>query len=275
MLANVWRRGSLLAVARCGAFLQAPLLMTQPAENDQSREDARPDEPVLVARGLRKEYGSGAARTVALHGADLEMYRGRMIAIVGPSGSGKSTLLHLLSGLDVPTSGAVAIAGRDLSTMTDAHAAEWRARHAGFVLQRDNLIPALRLDENVAAPLLLSGVPHRRAFERAHAMLARVGLDRHVGAFPSDVSGGQAQRAAVARACVGAPTVVFADEPTGALDRNAGDGVIALLREIVRELDTTAVVVTHDAEVAAAADEIVRIEDGRITERTLMTSVES
>jgi ABC-type lipoprotein export system ATPase subunit len=231
--------------------------------------------PVLLAQGLRKEYGSGAARTVALDGVDLEVHRGRMLAIVGPSGSGKSTLLHLLAGLDDPSTGTISIAGTDLATMSDAEAAEWRARHAGFVLQRDNLIPALRIAENVAAPLLLSGVPHREAFERARAMLARVGLERHLKAFPGEVSGGQAQRAALARACVGRPTVVFADEPTGALDRATGSGVIVLLREMVREVSTAAIVVTHDAEVAAAADEVIRLEDGRIAETTTSALAQS
>ena len=218
----------------------------------------------LVARGLGKQYGTGPATVTALQECDFTLDDGEIVAIVGPSGSGKSTLLHLLAGLDMPTHGSVSAGGRIIAAMSEATAAAWRAAEVGFVLQRDNLIPALTLRENVAAPLMFAGLGQRAALARADVVLDSVGLAHRRHAIPAEVSGGEAQRAAVARACGGTPRFVFADEPTGALDRAAGERVIELLKASVRDAGAGAVIVTHDTQVAAIADRVVHIEDGRL-----------
>ncbi|HMI80895.1 MAG TPA: ABC transporter ATP-binding protein [Solirubrobacterales bacterium] len=218
---------------------------------------------LLEGVGLTKRYGSNGNVTVALEDCDVGVERGETLVVVGPSGSGKSTLLHLLAGLDRPTSGSAHLAGRDLGAMSDAEAARFRAEHLGFVLQRANLVPSLTVRENVAAPLMLSGLGRRKALRRADAMLARVGLGPRAGAFPAQVSGGEAQRAAVARACVAEPLVVFADEPTGAVDRASGEVVMGLFAELAREGGTSAVIVTHDPGIADRGDTVVRMLDGR------------
>jgi lipoprotein-releasing system ATP-binding protein len=222
--------------------------------------------PVLEGVGLTKRYGSDGNATLALDGCDVSVERGEILVVVGPSGSGKSTLMHLLAGIDRPTSGAAYLDGRDLSRMSDGEAAQFRAGHLGFVLQRANLIPSLTVRENVAAPLMLSGVGRRQALERAEAMLERVGLGPRGDAFPAQVSGGEAQRAAVARACVAKPVAVFADEPTGAVDQASGAIVMELFAELAREEETSAVIVTHDPDVARCGDAVVRMLDGRRVE---------
>lgn len=222
--------------------------------------------PVLIARGLTKIYGEGDAAVPALRGVDVDLFSARLLAVVGPSGSGKSTLLHLLAGIDAPSEGTVEIDGRPLGSMGDAESAHFRASQIGFVLQRDNLIPSLTIRENAAAPMLLSGARRGDALERATELLERVGLGRRLDAFPREVSGGEAQRAAVARACTGKPLLVFADEPTGSLDRASGAGVIELLCELVVDIDAAGLIVTHDPEVAARADQTLRLLDGRPSE---------
>jgi ABC-type lipoprotein export system ATPase subunit len=195
------------------------------------------------------------------------LWRGRIVALMGPSGSGKSTLLHIVSGLDRPTQGQVEIEGRDLSRVTEREMAGYRARKIGFVLQRDNLIPALNLEENVAAPLLIGGLGAAKARARGREMLERVGLSRHARAWPGEVSGGEAQRAAVARACAGRPALIVADEPTGALDKAAGANVLDLLRELAAATGAATLLVTHDPTVAGIADEVLLLVDGRIQEK--------
>jgi ABC-type lipoprotein export system ATPase subunit len=227
---------------------------------------AGPGEPVLVGRNLVKVYGDGAAATTALDGVDVELVRGRTLAVVGPSGSGKSTLLHLLAGIDVPTQGTVEVDGRRLDKMNDTQSAEFRATKVGFVLQRDNLIPSLTIRENVAAPQLLSGAKRADAIRRADELLERVGMAARADAFPNAVSGGEAQRAVVARACTGRPLLVFADEPTGALDQASGDGVMELLRELVSDVEAASVIVTHDPRVAQHAHETLRLVDGHVVD---------
>jgi lipoprotein-releasing system ATP-binding protein len=222
--------------------------------------------PVLTARGLTKTYGEGDAATHALRGVDVSLFSGRLLAVVGPSGSGKSTLLHLLAGIDTPSAGTVEVDGRPLGSMKDAESAHFRASQVGFVLQRDNLIPSLTIRENAAAPMLLSGVRRSDALERASELLERVGLGHRLDAFPNEVSGGEAQRAAVARACTGKPRLVFADEPTGALDRSSGEGVIALLCELIVDIDAAGLIVTHDPEVAVRAHRTLRLVDGHPSE---------
>ncbi|HEX8743505.1 MAG TPA: ABC transporter ATP-binding protein [Thermoleophilaceae bacterium] len=220
---------------------------------------------VVRAAGISKVYDAGGVETRALEPCDLELRRGEMVSIMGPSGSGKSTLLHLLSGLDTPTSGTVEIDGRSLSSMKEADLARLRATRIGFVLQRDNLVPTLRLDENVAAPLMLGGAKRADALAEAHRWLDRVGLENRRDAFPSEASGGEAQRAVVARACCVEPALIVADEPTGALDSASAQRVVELLAEVTASLRAATVVVTHDADVAAAAQRRLQISDGQLT----------
>lgn len=222
--------------------------------------------PVLVARGLTKIYGEGETAVAALRGVDVSLFAGRLLAVVGPSGSGKSTLLHLLAGIDAPSEGTVEVDGRSLDSMGDGESARFRSSQIGFVLQRDNLIPSLTIQENAAAPMLLSGFRRNEALERAAELLERVGLGHRLSAFPGEVSGGESQRAAVARACTGKPLLVFADEPTGSLDRASGAAVIELLCELVVEIDAAGLIVTHDSEIAARAHQTLRLVDGRPSE---------
>lgn len=218
---------------------------------------------VLQGRGLSRSFANGPVTTTALHPCDVEVERGEVLAIVGPSGSGKSTLLHLLAGLDRPTEGSVHLEGQDLGALDDAEAAGFRARHIGIVLQRANLIPSLTVRENVGAPLMLSGTPRGEALERADEMLGKVDLGHRVAAFPGEVSGGEAQRAAVARACVATPAMVFADEPTGAVDQSAGQKVMDLFVELVQATKAGMIIVTHDPAIAERGDSVLRLLDGR------------
>jgi ABC-type lipoprotein export system ATPase subunit len=243
--------------------VRLPIVAQPPSEDANTAER----EAVVVARDIHKRYGQGEAAVWALRGCDLVLWRGRIVALMGPSGSGKSTLLHIVSGLDRPTQGQVEIEGRDLSRVTEREMAGYRARKIGFVLQRDNLIPALNLEENVAAPLLIGGLGAAKARARGREMLERVGLSRHARAWPGEVSGGEAQRAAVARACAGRPALIVADEPTGALDKAAGANVLDLLRELAAATGAATLLVTHDPTVAGIADEVLLLVDGRIQEK--------
>jgi putative ABC transport system ATP-binding protein len=203
-------------------------------------------------------------QTQALRGVSLGLARGEVVALMGPSGSGKSTLLHCLAGILRPDSGEVQIDGEPLSALPEHRRSALRLAKMGFVLQSGELIPELTLTENVALPLQLLGSGHRQAYDRARAMLAAVGLgdqgERRTGA----VSGGEAQRAAVARALVHSPQIVFADEPTGALDTVTGERVLALLLATASERRASVLLVTHDHRVAAHADRVIVIRDGRI-----------
>ena len=225
--------------------------------------DVRP--PVLRAVGISKIHGKGDAAVEALHPCSLELQPGTITVVVGRSGSGKSTLLHVLSGLDMPTTGRVWMIGAPLSELSESQRARWRARYIGFVLQRDNLIPSLTIEENVAAPLILAGTARSEAVRRAREMLSVVGLSHRSRAWPANVSGGEAQRAAVARACAGSPRLLFADEPTGALDSAASRDVLDRFVELSHRVNAAALLVTHDPGAAEIADAVVRIEDGWLT----------
>ena len=224
---------------------------------------------VLRASGLRREFPSGDTVVEVLKGCDLEVREGEFVAIVGKSGSGKSTFANLLSGLDRPTSGTVTLLGRDLATLSETEAARMRATEIGFVLQKDNLVPSLTLAENVAAPLVMGGVKLSEALRRARAMLDEVGLSHRADQWPGQVSGGEAQRAAVARACVGEPVIVFADEPTGALDEENSRQVQEIFRKLVTTRGAAGVIITHDRDLADGADVVVTLADGTVvgTER--------
>ena len=214
---------------------------------------------MLTGGGLHKSFGL----TEALRGAGLDVAAGEVVAVTGPSGSGKSTLLHCLSGILTPDSGEVTFDGRRVDRMTDGERTRLRRREFGFVFQHGQLVPELPIVENVALPLLLAGTRRAAAVAAARAWLPRLGLEAVGDRLPAQVAGGQAQRAAIARALIAGPRVVFADEPTGSLDSVAGDQVMELLVGAAREEGAGVVVVTHEPRVAAYADRRVTVRDGR------------
>ncbi|MCK6406047.1 MAG: ATP-binding cassette domain-containing protein [Rhodocyclaceae bacterium] len=219
---------------------------------------------VLRARGLTKTYGSGETAVPVLAGVDLDLAAGERIAIVGASGSGKSTLLHLLGGLDEASEGSVEVVGQDLLRMRPAARGEWRNRHIGFVYQFHHLLPEFSALENVALPLLIRRVDGHEAEEQARDILVEVGLGHRLNHAPGELSGGERQRAAVARALVTRPACVFADEPTGNLDRQTADRVFSVMLEASAKRGTAFVIVTHDLSLAARVDRCLTLEDGRI-----------
>jgi putative ABC transport system ATP-binding protein len=221
---------------------------------------------VVRTVGLTRRYKMGDAFVDALRGVDLTVARGEFVALVGPSGSGKSTVLNLIGGLDRPTSGQVWINGTELSASDERTLTRHRRQHVGFVFQSFNLLPRLTAEENVALPLMFSGVPEKERRARARALLERVGLGPRLTHRPTQLSGGEQPRVAIARALVGQPALLLADEPTGNLDTTIGAEIMALLRELNQEQGLTLLVVTHDPEVAAFADRIVRLRDGRLQE---------
>ncbi len=214
------------------------------------------------ARELSRTFGHGDAAVHALRGVDLDLPAARFTAVMGPSGSGKSTLMHCLAGLDQPTGGSVTVAGVALESLTDDALTIFRREHLGFVFQSFNLLPMLTAGQNVLLPLELAGRPVDR--EHYEALLRTLDLSDRVGHRPSELSGGQQQRAAIARALVSRPDVVFADEPTGNLDSASSAEVLDHLRRCVREFGQTVVMVTHDLDAAAYADDVVVIADGGI-----------
>jgi putative ABC transport system ATP-binding protein len=216
----------------------------------------------LVATGLGRDYPTPHGPLTVLHAVDLRLAAGETVAIVGPSGSGKSTLLGLLAGLDRPSRGSILIEGRDPATMSDREASAFRAARMGFIFQSHRLLPALTAQENVATPLELAGATD--AGPRARAWLDRVGLGGRHDHRPRQLSGGEQQRVAVARALAHDPAIVFADEPTGSLDQRTGAAVADLLFSLARERNATLVLVTHDENLAARCARIVRMQDGRI-----------
>ncbi len=226
---------------------------------------ARPDAPVVVARGLRRRLGAGAAAREVLRGVDLAVEEREFVALVGPSGSGKSTLLYLLGGLDRPDEGAVEISGTDIGRVGDAELTRLRNRLIGFVYQFHFLLPEFTALENVLMPLWARGAGRSRA-DRAWAqeLLAQVGLESKAGRRPRELSGGEQQRVAVARALVNRPHVLLADEPTGNLDSANAHAVYELFRSLNRERGQTILVVTHDADWAARSDRILRLFDGQL-----------
>jgi putative ABC transport system ATP-binding protein len=228
------------------------------------RAESAPQGPVVVGEDVWKVYGKGETEVVALRGINISISRGEMLAVMGPSGSGKTTFLNCFSGLDDVTRGRITLEGRDIASMDDRTKSEYRARRVGFVFQSYNLLPVLTASENVEMPLLIAGVPGREARERAQAMLGELGLGDRMDRRPSELSGGQQQRVSLARALVGRPSIVWADEPTGNLDEEDSRQVTRLLRELNQTYHQTIVVVTHDPSVASACDRTVRMRDGRL-----------
>jgi putative ABC transport system ATP-binding protein len=219
---------------------------------------------VVRAVGLTRRYEMGDTFVDALQGVDLTIARGEFVALVGPSGSGKSTVLNLIGGLDRSTSGEVWIDGTELGRSDERTLTHHRRQHVGFVFQSFNLLPRLTAEENVALPLMFSDVAEGERMEWARDLLRRVGLGARLAHRPTQLSGGEQQRVAIARALVGRPALVLADEPTGNLDTVTGEEILRLLKELNQEHGLTLLVVTHDPEVAAFADRIVRLRDGRV-----------
>jgi lipoprotein-releasing system ATP-binding protein len=222
-------------------------------------------EPLLALAGVRKDYVAGPVVTPVLHGIDLVLEPGEFTALMGPSGSGKSTLLNLVGLLDRPTGGSIRLAGRDTATLDDRALTRCRGREIGFVFQFHHLLPEFTALENVMLPMMAAkGRPDRSMVECATHLLREVGLADVLDRRATRLSGGQAQRVAVARALAMAPRLVLADEPTGNLDTRSADGIFALLRTFNREAGITFLVVTHDPRLAARCDRIVELVDGRI-----------
>ncbi len=221
---------------------------------------------VVETRGLTKVYGSGDTAVRALDGVDLTIDEGEFVAVMGPSGCGKSTLLNLIGGLDVPSSGSVLLDGKEIAAMSDDELTRIRRERLGFVFQFFNLIPVLSAAENAGLPLVLDGVKMVDASARAEEWLARVGLADRAASRPDQLSGGQQQRVAVARALVAEPALVLADEPTGNLDSKSSAEIAALLRQVSAEWGRAVLMVTHDPRIAAHADRIVFMRDGRVVD---------
>jgi putative ABC transport system ATP-binding protein len=219
--------------------------------------------PILVVEGVRKVYRSGVDSVVALHGLDLVVPQGEFLAVMGPSGSGKTTLLNCVSGLDDIDDGRVLVDELSIHELSDAARTKHRAKEMGFIFQAFNLIPVFTATENVELPLLLAGAREHDARVRARETLERVGLGHRLDRRPMELSGGEQQRVAVARALAGKPRIVWADEPTGNLDSEMAAAVIDLLGELHDE-GLTIILITHDATVAAHADRLITVRDGRL-----------
>jgi putative ABC transport system ATP-binding protein len=216
----------------------------------------------VAAAGLTRTYGAGDSAVHALRGVSLDLPAGQFTAVMGPSGSGKSTLMHLLAGLDTPSAGSVEVAGHDITRMKDRDLTRLRRKHIGFVFQSFNLLPTLSAEENVVLPLAIAG--RKPPAAEIDALLERVGLTERRDHKPAQLSGGQQQRVAIARALITRPTVLFADEPTGNLDSEAGAGILRLLRDAVDVDGQTTLMVTHDPRAAAIADRVLYLTDGRV-----------
>jgi putative ABC transport system ATP-binding protein len=242
------------------AHLEEP--QSNPTPAPQSREGAEP--PAVRAEGVCKTYRARGLAVTALEEIDLTVAHGELLAIMGPSGSGKTTLLNCLAGLDTVDCGRVEVAGVDLAKLSDAARADFRARTMGFVFQNFNLLPVLNAVENVELPLLLLGAPAHTARERARKMLATVGLERRERHRPAELSGGQRQRVAIARALINDPAIIWADEPTGNLDSEAAEEILAIFRDLNRTRGQTFVIVTHSHEIGAQAHRVIHMRDGRI-----------
>jgi putative ABC transport system ATP-binding protein len=225
--------------------------------------------PIVQIDGLSKEFASGDSSFLALDDISLKIHPGEMVAIMGPSGSGKSTLMTMIGLLDQPTSGAYLLDGEDVSALGRADQARVRNEKLGFVFQNFNLLPRLSAQKNVELPMIYGRVDGRERAARAQAALEAVGLGGKLHSLPTTLSGGQKQRVAIARALVHNPTLLLADEPTGALDTRTGAEIMALFRQLNREQGRTIVVVTHDPEIGEQMDRVIGLRDGRLADNIL------
>jgi putative ABC transport system ATP-binding protein len=223
--------------------------------------------PLVEIRDVHKSFQRDAQRIDVFTGIDLDVEPGSFLALMGPSGSGKSTLLNLIAGLDRPTQGTVRVAGAEVSTMSAGELAPWRARHLGFVFQQLNLLPVLTAAQNVELPLMLTRLSRTERAERVRIALGVVGLADRMDHFPRQLSGGQEQRTAIARAIVADPTLVLLDEPTGQLDAKSSAEVLALLQRLNAEFGKTIIIVTHDAHAAEKAKTVLHLEKGDLIEK--------
>ena len=217
---------------------------------------------ILKTTDLKKHYGSGESMVKALDGVSLSVEKGKFTAIVGTSGSGKSTLLHMLGGLDKPTSGSVKVGGKELSDMNDEQLTIFRRRQIGFIFQNYNLVPILNVYENIVLPIELDGNTADKRF--MGGIVKMLGLKEKLTSLPGNLSGGQQQRVAIARALATKPAIILADEPTGNLDSRTSQDVLSLLKATSARFNQTIVMITHNEEIAQLADEVIRIEDGKI-----------
>ena len=219
---------------------------------------------VIETADLRKEYRRDEFNVVALNDANLTIYEGEFVALMGPSGSGKSTLLYLIAAIDRPTRGEVRVLGEDLHDLSEQALADWRNAHVGFIFQTFNLIPVLTALENVELPLLLTRLSKKERREHAETALGLVGLSDRLGHYPRQLSGGQEQRVAIARAIVTDPALILADEPTGDLDSHSAQEILNILTKLNQEYGKTVVVVTHDPHAARHAGKIRYLEKGEL-----------
>lgn len=219
---------------------------------------------IVTLENVTKVYGEGDSRVWGLHDVNLTVKQGEMLAVVGASGSGKSTLLNVIGGVDTPTSGKIVVDGKDITKLNDEQMSVFRRRKIGFVFQSYHLIPVLSVEENIMMPILLD---HRKPDkEYVDYIMEMLGLQDRRTHLPNQLSGGQQQRAAIARALANRPSLILADEPTGALDSKNGNEVITLLQDSVKKLDQTLILITHNIDIAREADRMVRIVDGEIAE---------
>ena len=222
----------------------------------------------LEIKGIKKSFGTGDSRVNVLKGFDLEIERGEFCVLLGPSGSGKSTLLNMLAGLEKPTRGEVIVAGKHIEQMKENELVKFRGENVGFIFQSFHLMGTMNALENVALPLTFRGEPRKERIKKADRMLDLVSLEKHKKHLPNQLSGGQQQRVSVARALVNDPKIIFADEPTGALDSHTSQDVMRLMQRLVREQKRTLVMVTHDRSQAEYADRVLEIIDGKIVHIT-------
>lgn len=241
-------------------------LSLRAAEQEQNRlSNEKSVKPIITIKGLTKVFTLGREKVIALNGIDLQIYPNEIVCLLGTSGSGKSTLLNMLAGLEKPTNGSIVIYGERIDKMSERKLAIFRQKNMGFVFQSYNLLPNLSAIDNVALPLSFAGVKKKVRNKRARKMLKLVGLGKRMRHKPTQMSGGQQQRVGIARAFVGTPKIVFADEPTGNLDTKTTIEIMEMMVRMARENRQTLIIVTHDIEIAAYADTIYHISDGKIS----------
>ena len=239
-------------------------------ENSEDDESLGSKEVAVETVDLEKVYGVGSLEFLALRSLTMKIEKGELVSIVGPSGSGKSTLLNLIGMLDQPTSGKVFVDGYDTSTLNQRQRADFRNRYIGFIFQSHNLIARTTTLKNVELPALVSGLPGSERTERAKDLLNRVGLGDKISRKPTELSGGEQQRVATARALINNPAIVLGDEPTGNLDSKTGSEIVQLMRDLNQEMNVTFILVTHNAEVANATQRIIHLSDGKIEQDELL-----